>query len=122
MFCARTCHTSICFDRDFLSLNSKKRKSAWPLLSYDSNMQKFMPFVGVKTWPKQKQFLTVMLCRPLTSSEDFVLSLRISWCLRQMLQLHTDILEENSQAAVAEEKHRPTGGLETVQCKVDLSR
>lgn len=85
-------------------------------------MQKLMPFGGVKTWPKQKQFLTVMLCRPLTSNKDFVLSLRISWCLRQMLQLHADVLEENSQAAVPKEKHRPTGGLETMQFKVDLKR
>lgn len=31
---------------------------------------------------------------------DFVLSLRISWCLNQMLQLYTDILEENSKVVV----------------------
>lgn len=31
---------------------------------------------------------------------DFVLSLRISWCLSQMLQLYTDILEESSKAVV----------------------
>lgn len=31
---------------------------------------------------------------------EFVLSLRISWCLSQMLQLYTDILEENSKAIV----------------------
>lgn len=31
---------------------------------------------------------------------DFILSLSISWCLSQMLQLYTDILEENSKAVV----------------------
>lgn len=63
-------------------------------------MQKFMLSSGAKTWPKQKQFLTVMFCRPLTSNMDFILSLRISWCLSQILQLYTDILEENSKAVV----------------------
>lgn len=63
-------------------------------------MQKFMLFGGAKTWPKQKQFLTMMFCRPLTSNMGFVLSLGISWCLIQMLQLYTDILEESSKAVV----------------------
>lgn len=72
-------------------------------------MQKFMLFGGAKTRPKQKQFLTLMFCRRLTSDMDFVLSLRISWCLNQMLQLYTDILEENSKAVVLKWEARAHG-------------
>jgi len=61
-------------------------------------MQKFMLFGRVQTCPKQKQFLITIFCRPLTSSMDFVLSVRIRTHLSEKLQLYTDSLIENSKA------------------------